>query len=407
MRSFRELLANRAARAFVVAGFVGRLPMGMLGVGIILLVSARTGSYGVAGAAGGTYAVSQAIGAPVLGRLVDSYGQARALVPAVLVHVAAVGAMVGCLVAGVRPWVLIVSAAATGVTLPPVGSLVRARWMAAVGGTPRLPTAMALESTLDELVFVAGPPLVSVLVVAVHPLAGLTGAALLALAGCAALAVQRHTEPTIRPDRARRRLFSAIRQPALALTAAVFLAIGGVSGAAGLAVVVVMTAAHAVGLSGLLLACFASGAMVGGLWYGSKPRRSPLRRQFMSGAAAITVSLVPAVVVTDPRALFAMLFVTGAVIAPTMIAGFALVADVVPADVATEGLTWISAASAAGVAAGAWLAGQVAEATHDNHVFLVPLASAALATVVAASGRSVFGRGQASARPLEQATSAR
>jgi hypothetical protein len=51
------------------------------------------------------------------------------------------------------------TAALSGAAALQVGSLVRARWSALVGGSPSLEAAFALESTLDELIFVLGPAL--------------------------------------------------------------------------------------------------------------------------------------------------------------------------------------------------------------------------------------------------------
>ena len=49
---YRNVLSTPGARAFSVAGLMSRLPMSTISLGIVLLVSHRTGSYGTAGPAG-------------------------------------------------------------------------------------------------------------------------------------------------------------------------------------------------------------------------------------------------------------------------------------------------------------------------------------------------------------------
>ena len=64
-----------------------------------------------------------------------------------------------------------------------MGSMVRARWSALLRGTPRLHAAFSLESVADEIIFVVGPAVVTVLATAVYPAAGVGSAMLFCLAG--------------------------------------------------------------------------------------------------------------------------------------------------------------------------------------------------------------------------------
>ena len=77
--SYRGVLSYPGALAFSLTGLVARLPISMAGLGIVLLVSARTGSYGTAGAVSAAYMVANAVLAVLQGRLVDRLGQARVL----------------------------------------------------------------------------------------------------------------------------------------------------------------------------------------------------------------------------------------------------------------------------------------------------------------------------------------
>src|SRR3954463_2401676 len=75
LASYRRILATPGALLFSATGLVGRLPISMAGLGIVLLVQAGTGSYGVAGAVAATYMVANAVCAILQGRFVDGWGQ--------------------------------------------------------------------------------------------------------------------------------------------------------------------------------------------------------------------------------------------------------------------------------------------------------------------------------------------
>ncbi|MEU3457514.1 MFS transporter [Micromonospora sp. NPDC006766] len=392
MKAFLALLAPAAQRRFALAGLVGRAPMAMLGIAIILATEESTGSYGTAGAAAALYTLSQAGGAPVAGRLVDTYGQARVLVVGACIHAFALVALALCVQVEAPAPMLLAAASVTGATLPPVGSLVRARWIAALGRTPQLPTAMAWESAVDELLFVTGPLAVTLLVTLVHPQAGLMVPAVLTLGGGLALAAQRGTAPPVTAGRSRRRAGLALRQPPLALLAAVFLALGAVSGSTGLAIVAYADTAHATVASGAVLGCFAGGAMIGGLAYGARQRATALTTQLLVALVAMSVLLAPLSLAPNLRVLAVNVFGVGLTVSPAMIVGFAIVGRIAHDDVRTEALTWISAASGAGVALGSWVAGRVVEAVGAAPALAVPVVCGAAALAVALAGCSLLQR---------------
>ena len=79
--------------------------------------------------------------------------------------------------------------------MPSLGSMVRARWNNLLAGSPQLHTAFSFESVADELVFVLGPAVVTVLSTEVFPAAGLLVATVACVAGVLWFVAQRATEP--------------------------------------------------------------------------------------------------------------------------------------------------------------------------------------------------------------------
>src|SRR5512142_1696425 len=78
---YQEIFAIPRAWRFSLAGIIGRMPMSMYGLGTVLLISAGTGKYGLAGSVSAAGALAGAASSPQIARLVDRRGQHRALVP--------------------------------------------------------------------------------------------------------------------------------------------------------------------------------------------------------------------------------------------------------------------------------------------------------------------------------------
>lgn len=79
---YLDILRARHAVRLLVGTLVGRLPNATAAIAIVLFVRAEGGSYSLAGALAAVYGVANAVGQPVLGRLVDLHGQPRVQLPA-------------------------------------------------------------------------------------------------------------------------------------------------------------------------------------------------------------------------------------------------------------------------------------------------------------------------------------
>ena len=80
---YRRVLSEPGALAFSGAALVARLPISMIGLGIVLLISTVTGSYGLAGSVSAVFLISNALLTVPQGRLLDQWGQARVLTTAI------------------------------------------------------------------------------------------------------------------------------------------------------------------------------------------------------------------------------------------------------------------------------------------------------------------------------------
>lgn len=395
---YRSLLSIPHARAFVLAGFVARLSISMRALGAVLMVSQLTGSYALAGAIAAAALLGEAVASPRLGRLVDRYGQRRVLLVSVAVHTAGTLALVLSAQLSAPTWMLFATAALSGSAALQVGSLVRARWSALVEDSPALEAAFALESTLDELIFVLGPVLVTALALGVAPVAGLLGALVFTIVGSFSLALQRRTEPA--PTGARDQLGSpTISKPGLRMLVATFVAIGAVLGTLDVAMVAFAGHAGSPAAAGVLLALVAAGSLLAGLAYGTRSWRWPLDKRFMASVVVLWGGTIPLVLAPNVAFMAPVAVLAGVAIAPTLIAGFTLVRKLVPSGALTEGLNWTITALGVGGAVGAWTAGLIADSSGGRTAFLAAVVAGGVAVIVAAFGKN-------SLRPREDRLSA-
>jgi MFS family permease len=407
---YLAVLRLPGALRFTVAGAVGRMTMSMYGLGSLLLISARTGRYGEAGVVAAAGSVSYAVCAPQLASLADRFGQGRVLRPMAAVFGVATVAFVACAQLRAPLAALLATGCLTGASMPSLGSMVRARWSALLADSQALGTAYALESVVDEMIFVIGPALATVLATEVQPAAGVVAAAVLCVAGTLALAAQHGTEPAVVPELRRqghqtgRRLRRGRRQRAggrraggrlpaagLVTLAPAFGFLGAMFATIDLSTVAFAQQHGHRPLAGLLLGTYALGSAVGGIWYGSRSWRVPLERRF-----AITLCLTVAGVATfwalpGLLALALVIFFAGLTISPTLIAGFSLIERQAPPRRRTEGMTWLSSAVSVGVAAGSAVAGHIVDAGGARWGYVFAAGCGGLAALVCVAGLGRLG----------------
>ena len=166
---YRALFRTPGAARFCVSAMIGRAPMSMFGLGTVLLIAASTGHYAVAGLVSGAGSIGYAASAPQVARLADRFGQHRVLRPLIAVFGVACVVFVTCAELKAPIWILMITGCLAGSSMPSLGSMVRARWSVLLRDPAAIHAAFALESVIDEMTFVIGPALVTVLATAVPP----------------------------------------------------------------------------------------------------------------------------------------------------------------------------------------------------------------------------------------------
>ena len=171
--TYLDILRYRQSWKFSAAGLILRMPMSMVGLSTILMVRAEYGNYTLAGAVSAVGIIVMALCAPILARQVDRHGQLRVMGPAWIVSTLSMFGLVAAVFMHAPEWLLFIPAALSGATWGAPGALVRSRWSTILHKPGQLTTAYALESAVDEFVYIVGPVLSTVLGTAVHPATGL------------------------------------------------------------------------------------------------------------------------------------------------------------------------------------------------------------------------------------------
>jgi MFS family permease len=380
---YLQVLRTPHALPMVLAAFIGRLPLSMVGLGCVLLVADETGSYGLGGAVAAAGAVTTAAAGPLLGRWADTHGQRRVLLPVLAVFVVSGVSFLFAVKQDWPLWTVFFSAGVAGACIPPVSSMIRVRWTHMLRGSHRLPTALAMESVVDEFVFIVGPVLVTFLSTTGHATSGVVTAFTLAAVGSLLFAAQGRTEPPPAPHEHRNGP-SAMRTHGLRVLFVVGAAVGTILGCLEIALVAFADEVGAKSMSGVLIAGLAVGSMASGIGWGTVHWRLPLRQRLTGVLVLLTVLSIPLLLVHDVWLMIPFVVLAGIAVSPSLISSFTLAEVLVPRAAVTEAFTWIGTALGLGVAIGASVAGKLVDVFGANTAFVVATIAAGVAAVVVA-----------------------
>jgi MFS family permease len=369
------------ARVFLTA-LIARLPQGMTSLGILLLIRSHTGSYTAAGAAVGAYDFATAAGAPVVGRLVDRFGRRRVLGPGAMLQTLVLIALVVTAHAGAGAVPLVALSALAGGLWPPIAPSVRALLRDLVRDAKARETAYALESVVQELVWISGPLVVAGIIAFASPATAVLLSGTVSVCGTflfvsSPAALGRGTR------RERHERTSVLAIPELRTMLGPIFLNGVAIGAIGVGLPALALHAGSHPATGLLLALWSVGSITGGLWYGSRDWHAPLTARYRALLWTGVICMAPLIAArTIPEGLVGSVL-AGLVIAPVFSCQYALVGRAVTPGVETEAFTWVSSALVGGLAAGSALGGGAVSAAGVGAPFLLAVVTMGLAATSA------------------------
>jgi MFS family permease len=387
LRRYAAVLEVPQLRRLFVAAFVGRLPVGMHSLGIVLLLSKETGSYALAGGATAAFAIASGLTAPPIGRLIDRIGQTPVLVVCAIGFPVSVGALIAVADGGAETLPVLACSAVTGITFPPLFATLRALITELAGGLAD--TAFALEAVVQELFFIVGPLLVALVVAISTTEAALGLAAVLVAAGALAFAAT----PASRSWRGKQTEHAgagALTSPGIRTIVVSSVVDGMTFGSLEVALPAFGQSHGSASAAGVMLGTLAFGSMLGGLWYGAREWRRDAADLLIVFSWPLALGLAPLALAGSIPVMTVLLFIAGLSIAPSAAACFALVGRLAPGGAVTEAFTWLSTGVTAGFAVGGAFAGVLVQQVSVDAALLTTAGCALAAAAILFARRATL-----------------
>lgn len=382
LAGYSNLLRRSEVRRLVAASMIARLPTAMLPLAILLLVNARIGSLAAAGLVVGAFSVGRAAVSPVVGALVDRMGQVRVLIAGAAAQVILLGGLVLALQLEAPFSVALVVGAGAGAASPPIQACLRALWPVVANDDAAREAAYSFDATSQELIWIVGPLLVSVLLIVASPAVLVLVCAAIGSVGVALFVLS--PVPRLRVgsrDFKRSRLGALASADLRALLVTVMFT--GLSwGALTFGVVALAVSFGSSRASGLLLALVSAGSISGGLAIGARMWSWSTIKRYRALLAATVACCVP-LLFTHSIAFAALAsLLAGFPLASVFASQYILTGRSAREGTTTEAFTWLSSVFALGISVGYAGAGAASQAI-DVHaaVGLACLASVAAAVL--------------------------
>ncbi len=391
LASYRPLFEVPGARVFIVGGLIARTAGSMFAVSVVAMVSARTGSYALAGAVVAVGMVSLALFAPFLGRLVDRYGQRRIAIPFFLWS--GFWAVMTLLTSlrGWPSWLLFITFPLCG-AIPNLGTMARARWSHIFADDPKnLHAAMSFEQVMEEVTFVIGPVLAIWLSTTLFPEAGFAFATVAYTVGVLVFISARSTEPPVVPHH-ERPTAHAYTVPGLVPLAFIMVMTGAIFGVNEVVTLAVSQDLGAPSAAGAILALYAVGSATAGLIFGHVSHGRSLVKLLVAGTLGMAVLEIPVLFAPNLWVLAGLMMVAGMATAPTLITTMNLIERIVPKAQLNEGMTIVLTGIIVGVAAGSAVSGVVVDHIGAQHGYWVAIIAGSFAFVMALGTRAFLTR---------------
>ncbi|MER8008767.1 MFS transporter [Streptomyces sp. NPDC094149] len=390
---YLEILRARHAARLLAGTLVGRLPNATAAIAIVLFVRAEGGTYSLAGGLAAVYGVANAVGQPVLGRLVDLHGQPRVQLPAAL---ASALAMACFALVGTDPLApAYACVAAAGLFTPPLEGGLRALWPSVLGREEQVHTAYAMDAVAQEVMFAAGPLLVTLCVSLWSAGAALVVVNVIGVLGALSVVVS----PPSRAWRSAPReahWLGALRSRGLLALLAAFLFVGMALGSITVASVPYADEHGGDAVYGWIMAAIGLGALIGGTVYGARRWTGEPARRLQVLVALLAVCYLPLMLMPGAVAMVLLTVVAGLFLAPVIACAFVLVDRHAPRGTVTEAFSWIVTTFTVGASVGTGLAGPVVEAGGAVWGYAVPGAAGGVSLLVLlATGRVLAAPGGA------------
>lgn len=359
---------------------LARFPSGMIVLGLLIHIERTFGSFGSAGLVLAATSTGQAIAGPITSRLMGRLGARNVLVATTLI--CATSLVVVALVP-MPLWGYMLVGLIGGLSFPPVQPAVRTMYPKLVDSS-RLSRLFSLDASAQEIIWVMGPMVITVISLSVSSVLGLVlCAALLIVGGAWFIASPELGGVKFVPSTSR---FGAVlmRGPVMLATVVGFLMIGS---AAAMEAAIVKRFGEGGLEAGIILGAMSLASLVSGLLFG---HRSFGRFTLSLWMVMLLVGAFGATLVQGFWGTLLVLVVAGLGIAPALAIMFSLIAATITFNESAEAYGWANSGQLIGAALGSAAAGFLIDDMGSNGGFFAASAFALAGAVMPA----VFYRAQ-------------
>lgn len=372
MPSYSSVLSRPGVTRVMGSQLLARFAFGMMSLAIILHIQQIYHNYTIAGVALGAETVGAAISGPLMARRLASIGPKR-----LITWLASISSASLVFIAFFRgPEVFIVLAClVVGLTSPPIQQVARAVYPTLIRKN-ETKYLFSLDATLQELLWVFGPVLATMISATYNTTASVTFMACVQIVGTVLFARNQEIAG-MRIPASERKLGGVLKKPMTIAAVLINFTLVASFGGADVGTVAVL----GMQASGVVIGTLSLGSIIGGFAFGHRAKSKWALLKFVS--ISLFGFLLVFVNPTDLVWITFSWFVVGLGVAPSFATMASMVAVSFGQADSAEAYGWINTAQLLGYSAGAAIAGVVIDNISRTSAWYVT-ASMALAGVIAA-----------------------
>lgn len=346
MKLYLQLWNSPGLMRVVASQLLARFPYGMTVLALVMHVEHIFDSYALAGIALGAETIFSAMSGPLLGRLVGHIGIMRVFVPGSLLSITTF------LLLAYTPfaeWWVVFLAALLGLVQPPIQSVARTVYPRLI--KPELRSSIfALDATSQELIWILGPVIATFAAAQISTVFAMVLMAVIQAIGILLFLTDKNVRST-KIEKTEKQIGHVMKNR----TVIVMVILGTVLVASFAGMEIPTVALIDKSLSGVVVAIFSLGSIIGGLTLGHRtPRRWTVPGFFLLGTVGYLLSMFdPA----NPAWLSICWFVGGISVAPLLGTVNAMISSATSDADALEAYGWLNTGQLLGYAGAAVIVG--------------------------------------------------
>jgi len=363
MGTYSALIKAPGVIRILISQLVARFPFGMMSLAFVMHIQYVHNSYAIAGIALAAETIGAAISGPLLSRKIGSWGVKRVILTAAIISGSAMAAIA---LFESSALTMIFLALIVGLSSPPIQAAVRTIYPTLVP-KKQITTLFSLDATAQEIIWVIGPLLATILAAQVSTSFAVLVMAVMQIFGAILFLANREVRQIVIPKSTKKMGGILKNKIVIANVIIGMLLVGSFSGVEVGSVAILDNKA----LVGVVIAALSVGSILGGVFLGPRARTRWALSKYLViiliGYALVFLNP------TDPVWMAICFFIAGIGIAPALGVLGAIVATSLKMSDTAEAYGWIGTGQLMGFAAGAALAGIAIETVSPESALLIAM----------------------------------